>query len=195
LEQVGTVTDPLFAKRRRRVADEPKAALVEMSARPPRAGLNTFEFFAAYRVRVESLSPVHQGGGAGCPLRKKRTQGRPPPRYRTIRGLRPPSCTCAPLFLYRAQACPAGFADPDALPGALGVYSAWVFGVKTDPFYAHAGCQQATFFLCVVTTPKCTKAFHDFWSFTNVKKQVLFRNALGGHDDDAAARGRRAPTH
>ena len=143
------VTDPALGKEAAPVvADEPKVALVEYDVRArPRAGLkHLWNFFAAYAVAQWSLehSPIKEVVRAAR-LRKKRTQGVSGLDIATIRGLVTAFVHLRPLFYTAREACLLDSLTLMHFLARYGVFPTWVFGVKTDPFYAHCWVQQGDF--------------------------------------------------
>jgi hypothetical protein len=143
------VTDPALGKEAEPVvADEPKVALVEYDVRArPHAGLkHLWNFFAAYTVAQWSLEhrPIKEVVRAAR-LRKKRTQGVSGLDIATIRGLVTAFVHLRPLFYTAREACLLDSLTLTHFLARYGVFPTWVFGVKTDPFYAHCWVQQGDF--------------------------------------------------
>jgi hypothetical protein len=143
------VTDPVVGKEAAPVvADEPKVALVEYDVRArPRAGLkHLWNFFAAHAVAQWSLEhrPIKEVVRAAR-LRNKRTQGVSGLDIATIRGLVTAFVHLRPLFYTAREACLLDSLTLMHFLARYGVFPTWVFGVKTDPFYAHCWVQQGDF--------------------------------------------------
>jgi hypothetical protein len=140
------VTDPVVGKEAAPVvADEPKVALVEFDVcARPRAGLkHLWNFFAAYAVAQWSLEhrPIKEVVQAAR-LRRMRTQGVSGLDTATLRGLVTAFVHLRPLFYTAREACLLDSLTLMHFLARYGVFPTWVFGVKTDPFYAHCWVQQ-----------------------------------------------------
>jgi hypothetical protein len=140
------VTDPAQGKEVAPVsADEPKVALVEYDVRArPRARLgHLWNFFAAYAVARWSLGhrPIKEVVQAAR-LRKTRGPWTSGGDIAAIRGLVTAFVHLRPLFYTARDACLLDSLTLTHFLARYGVFATWVFGVKTDPFYAHCWVQQ-----------------------------------------------------
>jgi hypothetical protein len=143
------VTDPALGKEAAPVVvDEPKVALVEYDVRArPRAGLkHLWNLFGAYAAAQWSLEhrPIKAVVQAAR-LRRRRARGSPGPDIATIRGLVTAFVHLRPLFYTAREACLLDSLTLTHFLARYGVFPSWIFGVKTDPFYAHCWVQQGDF--------------------------------------------------
>ena len=143
------ITDPTLGKEAAPVvADPPKVALVEYDVHArPRAGLkHLWNFFRAYSTAQWSLEhrPIKAVVQAAR-QRKKRAQGVAGPDIATIRGLVTDFVHLRPLFYTAREACLLDSLTLTHFLARYGVFPTWIFGVKTDPFYAHCWVQEGDF--------------------------------------------------
>jgi hypothetical protein len=143
------VTDPTLGKEAAPViADEPKVALVEydLHVRPRTSLGQLWNFFAAYTTAQRSLRrrPIKEVVQAAR-LRKKRARGASGLDIATIRELVTAFVHLRPLFYTAHNACLLDSLTLTHFLARYGVFPTWVFGVKTDPFYAHCWVQQGDF--------------------------------------------------
>jgi Transglutaminase-like superfamily len=143
------VTDPVVGKEAAPVvADEPKVALVEYDVHArPRAGVKHFwNFLAAFAVAHWSLEHrAIKEVVQAARLRKKRAHGVSGLDIAAIRGLVTAFVHLRPLFYTAREACLLDSLTLMHFLARYGVFPTWVFGVKTDPFYAHCWVQQGDF--------------------------------------------------
>ncbi|HEY0340629.1 MAG TPA: lasso peptide biosynthesis B2 protein [Steroidobacteraceae bacterium] len=143
------VIDPAQGKEAAPVsADEPKVSLVEydVRARPHARPGHLWNFFAAYAVARWSLEhrPIKEVVQAAR-LRKKRTQTTSGHDIAAIRALVTAFVHLRPLFYTARDACLLDSLTLMHFLARYGVPATWVFGVKTDPFYAHCWVQHGDF--------------------------------------------------
>jgi hypothetical protein len=142
------VTDPALGKEAAPVvADKPKAALVEFDLHVrPRATLRQlWNFFAAFVAARWSLKhrPIKQVVQAAR-LRKKHAAAATVD-VATIRELVTAFVHVRPLFYTTRDGCLLDSVTLTHFLARYGVFPTWVFGVKTDPFYAHCWVQQGDY--------------------------------------------------
>jgi hypothetical protein len=143
------VTDPALGKvAAPTVAEQPKVSLVEYDLYTrPRATLGQlWNFFAAYAAAKWSLGrrPIKEVVQAAC-LRKEHGAGASGLDTTAIRELVTAFVHLRPLFYTARDACLLDSLTLTHYLARYGVFPTWVFGVKTDPFYAHCWVQQGDF--------------------------------------------------
>jgi Transglutaminase-like superfamily len=140
------VTDPAIGKEAAPVlAEQPKVALVEydLNFRPRTTLAHFWHFFTACTAAKWCLKhrPIKEVVEAAR-LRKRRAPSTPGVDIGEVRPLVAAFDHLRPLFFTAKNAC---LLDSLTLVNFLaghGVFPEWVFGVKTDPFYAHCWVQQ-----------------------------------------------------
>jgi hypothetical protein len=143
------VTDAALGKEAAPVtADQPKVALVEYDLHVrPRATLGQlWSFCAAFAVARWSLRhrPIKEVVQAAR-LRKQRASAASPVDVATIRELVTAFVHMRPLFYTARDACLLDSVTLSHYLARYGVFPTWVFGVRTDPFYAHCWVQQGDY--------------------------------------------------
>jgi hypothetical protein len=143
------VTDPAQGKEAAPVtADRPKVALVEYDLHQrPRATLKQlWNFCAAFAVARWSLQhrPIKEVVQAAR-LRKKRATGASAVDVAALRELVTAFVHMRPLFYTARDACLLDSVTLTHFLARYGVFPTWVFGVKTEPFYAHCWVQQGDY--------------------------------------------------
>jgi hypothetical protein len=147
------VTDPALGKEAvPAIADQPKVSLVEydLYARPRTGPRQLWNFLAAYAAAKWSLErrPIKEVVQAAR-LRKKRGSGTTGLAkgldITTLRELVAAFVHLRPLFYTARDACLLDSLTLTHYLARYGVFPTWVFGVKTDPFYAHCWVQQGDF--------------------------------------------------
>ena len=155
------VTDPAIGKEAAPVvADQPEAALVEydLHVRPRTSLKQLCNVFAAYVAARWLLGhrPIKEVVQT-VRLRKKCAPGPPRLDIATIRELVTAFVYLRPLFYTARDACLLDSLTLTRFLAGYGVFPTWVFGVKTDPFYAHCWVQEGDFVFN--DTPDFIKAF------------------------------------
>jgi hypothetical protein len=151
------VTDPALGKEAApAIADQPKVSLVEydLYTRPRTSPGQLWNFFIAYAAAKWSLErrPIKEVVQAAR-LRKKRGSGTPGlangsangSDIAMLRELVTAFVHLRPLFYTARDACLLDSLTLTHYLARYGVFPTWVFGVKTDPFYAHCWVQQGDF--------------------------------------------------
>ena len=144
------VTDPVVGKEAAPVvAEQPKAALVEFELNVrPRTTLaqlwNLFNAFTAAKWAVKHR-PIQEVVQAAGRLRKRSMRSQSTVDVATVRPLVTAFLYLRPLFYTSKQACLLDSLTLVRFLARYGVFPQWVFGVKTDPFYAHCWVQQGDF--------------------------------------------------
>jgi hypothetical protein len=143
------VTDPAVGKEAAPVkAEKPKVALVEYDLHVrPRATLRVlWNFCAAFAVARWSLKhrPIKEVVQAAR-RRKSRASGSPAVDIAAIRELVTAFVHVRPLFYTARDGCLLDSVTLSLFLARYGVFPTWVFGVKTEPFYAHCWVQQGDY--------------------------------------------------
>jgi Transglutaminase-like superfamily len=143
------VTDPAVGKEAAPVvADKPKVALVEydLHVRPRATPRQLWNFCAAFAVARWSLRhrPIKEVVLAAR-LRKKRAAATAPVDIAEVRELVTAFVHVRPLFYTARDGCLLDSVTLTHFLARYGVFPTWVFGVKTDPFYAHCWVQQGDY--------------------------------------------------
>jgi Transglutaminase-like superfamily len=141
------VTDPALGKIAAPiVADEVKVALVELQLheRPRATGGQFWNLFRAHALAKWSLKrrPIKEVVEAAR-LRKKGTSTAATLDIERVRTLVMAFFHLRPLFYTAHNACLLDSLTLTRFLALYGVFPDWVFGVKTDPFYAHCWVQQS----------------------------------------------------
>ena len=130
------------------IAEPPKYAMVEydLNSRPRATWAHLWRLCTAYTCAKWALKrrPIKEVVQAAR-LRKKRVSSATVITTATLRPLVTAFVHLRPLFYTAKDAC---LLDSLTLVNFLaghGVFPQWVFGVKTDPFYAHCWVQQGDF--------------------------------------------------
>jgi len=135
---VGKVAAPL-------VADRPKVALVEpqLHGRPRATGGQFWNLLGAHLAARWSLKrrPIKEVVQA-VRLRKKRGSSAGTVDLDKVRTLVAAFLYLRPLFYTAREACLLDSLTLIRFLAGYGVFPDWVFGVKTEPFYAHCWVQQ-----------------------------------------------------
>jgi Transglutaminase-like superfamily len=139
------VTDPTLGKEAAPVvADKPKVALVEydLHVRPRATPRQFWNFCVAFAVARWSLKhrPIKAVVEAAR-LRKARAVGTSKVDIATIRGLVTAFVHMRPLFYTTRDGCLLDSVTLTHFLARYGVFPTWVFGVRSDPFYAHCWIQ------------------------------------------------------
>jgi hypothetical protein len=143
------VTDPTLGKEAAPVTpDQPKVALVEYDLHVrPRATLGQlWSFCVAFAVARWSLRhrPIKEVVQAAR-LRKQRASAASPVDVATLRQLVTAFVHMRPLFYTARDACLLDSVTLSHYLARYGVFPTWVFGVRTEPFYAHCWVQQGDY--------------------------------------------------
>jgi hypothetical protein len=143
------VTDPAVGKEATPVtAEKPKVALVEYDLHVrPRASLGLlWNFCAAFAAARWSLKhrPIKEVVQAAR-LRKSRASGASALDIAMIRELVTAFVHVRPLLYSARNACLLDSVTLTLFLARYGVFPTWVFGVDTDPFYAHCWVQQGDY--------------------------------------------------
>jgi Transglutaminase-like superfamily len=142
------------------VAREPQSALVEYDLNvQPRASLgHLWHLFTAFAAAKWSLKcrPIKDVVEA-TRLRKARAPLSPVVDVAALRPLVASFIHLRPLFFTARQACLLDSLTLIHFLARYGAFPDWVFGVKTDPFYAHCWVQQGDFVFN--DTPDYIRAF------------------------------------
>jgi hypothetical protein len=130
------------------VAEPPKFAMVEydLNARPRTTLAQLWRVCVAYTgaklaLRRRPIKEVVQAAR----LRKKRATPTSRLEAGTLRALVTAFVHLRPLFFTAKDACLLDSLTLVNFLAGYGVFPEWVFGVKTDPFYAHCWVQQGDF--------------------------------------------------
>jgi len=139
------VTDPALGKEASPVVvEQPKVALVEydLHVRPRATLRQLWNFCAAFTMARWSLKhrPIKEVVQAAR-RRKKRASRASPVDIATIRELVTAFVHVRPLFYTARDACLLDCVTLTHFLARYGVFPTWVFGVRTDPFYAHCWVQ------------------------------------------------------
>ena len=140
------VTDPALGKEAAPiVTDEAKIALVEpqLYERPVATGGQFWNLLRAYAVAKWSLKrrPIKEVVEAAR-LRKKRASTGSTLDIKRVRALVAAFLYLRPLLYTAHNACLLDSLTLTRFLALYGVFPDWVFGVKTEPFYAHCWVQQ-----------------------------------------------------
>ena len=140
------VTDPNLGKEAAPIiADKAKVALVEpeLHARPQATVGHFWRLTRAYTAAKWSLKryPI-KAVVEGVRLRKKRSSVAPALEIDTVRSLVAAFIYLRPLLYTAHNACLLDSLTLTRFLASYGVFPDWIFGVKTDPFYAHCWVQQ-----------------------------------------------------
>jgi hypothetical protein len=143
------VTDPALGKEAAPItADKPKVALVEydLHVRPRATPRQLGNFCAAFAVARWSLKrrPIKDVVRA-VRLRKKRASAASAVDIAAIRELVTAFVHLRPLFYTARDGCLLDSVTLTHFLARYGVFPTWVFGVKTEPFYAHCWVQQGDY--------------------------------------------------
>ena len=143
------VTDPVLGKEVAPVeADKAKVALVEydLHVRPRATPRQLWNFCAAFVVARWSLKhrPIKEIVQAAR-LRKKRAARAPAVDVAMLRELVTAFVHMRPLFYTARDACLLDSVTLMHFLARYGVFPTWVFGVRTEPFYAHCWVQQGDY--------------------------------------------------
>jgi hypothetical protein len=143
------VTDPAIGKEAAPVkAEKPKVALVEYDLHVrPRATLGQlWNFCAAFAVARWSLKhrPIKEVVQAAR-LRKSRASGTSAVDIAAVRELVTAFVHVRPLLYTARDGCLLDSVTLSHYLARYGVFPDWVFGVKTEPFYAHCWVQQGDY--------------------------------------------------
>ncbi len=142
------VEDPAKGKKAAPVtAQEPRATLVEydLTVRPRTTYGQFLRLFTAHMAARWCLSqrPIKDVVEAAC-LRKKRAPW-PPLSIAVVRPIVTSFLYLRPWLYSSRDACLLDSLTLVNFLASYGVFPQWVFGVKTDPFYAHCWVQQGDF--------------------------------------------------
>jgi len=143
------ITDPALGKAAAPVvADKAKVALVEydLHVRPRATPRQLWNFCAAFMVARWSLKhrPIKEVVQAAR-LRKKRAATAPAADVAKLRELVTAFVHMRPLFYTARDACLLDSVTLMHFLARYGVFPTWVFGVRTEPFYAHCWVQQGDY--------------------------------------------------
>lgn len=143
------VTDPAIGKEAAPVvAEPPKAALVEdaLNVRPRTTVAHLWHLLSAYTAAKWSLKhrPIKEVVQAAT-LRKRRAPSTSPLEVGRVRPLVTAFVHLRPLFFTVRNACLLDSLTLVHFLAGYGFFPQWVFGVETDPFYAHCWVQQGDF--------------------------------------------------
>jgi Transglutaminase-like superfamily len=143
------VTDPALGKEAAPVvADQPKVALVEsdLYARPRPTLGQLWNFCAAFVAARWSLKhrPIKEVVQAAR-LRRRHASATPSVDIATVRELVTAFVHMRPLFYTARDGCLLDSVTLTHFLARYGVFPTWVFGVQTDPFYAHCWVQHGDF--------------------------------------------------
>jgi hypothetical protein len=143
------VTDPAVGKEAAPVkAEKPKVALVEydLLVRPRTTARHLWNLCAAFAVARWSLEhrPIKRVVQAAR-LRKSRASGTSIVDITAIRELVTAFVHLRPLFYTSREGCLLDSVTLSHFLARYGVFPTWVFGVKTEPFYAHCWLQQGDY--------------------------------------------------
>lgn len=139
------VTDPTVGKEAAPiVADEPKVALVEPKLHErPTASLRQFwrlvtaHTTAKWLLKHRPIKEVVEG------VRLRKRAAAPAMRLEAARPLVAAFCYLRPLLYSAHNSCLLDSLTLMRFLAAYGFHADWVFGVKTDPFYAHCWVQKS----------------------------------------------------
>jgi len=143
------VTDPALGKEAAPVAAEkPKVALVEydLHVRPRATPRQLWNFCAAFAAARWSLKhrPIKEVVQAAR-RRKKRASAASALDIGAIRELVTAFVHVRPLFYTARDGCLLDSVTLTHFLARYGVFPTWVFGVRTEPFYAHCWVQQGDY--------------------------------------------------
>ena len=143
------VTDPALGKEAAPVvADQPEVALVEsdLYARPRPTLGQLWNFCAAFVVARWSLEhrPIKEVVQAAR-QRKRHASATSSVDIATVRELVTAFVHMRPLFYTTRDGCLLDSVTLTHFLARYGVFPTWVFGVQTDPFYAHCWVQHGDF--------------------------------------------------
>lgn len=155
------VTDPALGKEAAPVVvDLPKVAVVEydLNVRPQTTLLQLRRLFTGYLAAKQSLKnrPIKEVVWA-VQERRRRAQPVSAVDIGTVRLLVTAFVHLRPLCYTAREACLLDSLTLLNFLARYGVYPHWIFGVKTDPFYAHCWVQQGE--LAFNDTPDYLKGF------------------------------------
>lgn len=143
------VTDPALGKEAAPVVvQSPKVAVVEydLNVRPQTTLLQLRRLFTAYLAAKRSLKhrPIKEVVWA---VQERRSRAQPVSAVDigTVRPLVTAFVHLRPLCYTAREACLLDSLTLLNFLARYGVYPQWIFGVKTDPFYAHCWVQQGEF--------------------------------------------------
>lgn len=130
------------------VAEQPKYAIVEydLNSRPRTTLAHLWRLCTAYGAAKWALKrrPIKEVVQA-VRLRKKRASSATVITTAALRPLVTAFVHLRPLFFTAKDACLLDSLTLVNFLAGYGVFPEWVFGVKTDPFYAHCWVQQGDF--------------------------------------------------
>jgi hypothetical protein len=143
------ITDPALGKEVAPVvADKAKVALVEydLHVRPRATPRQLWNFCAAFVAARWSLKhrPIKEVVQAAH-LRKKGAAAAPAVDVAMLRELVTAFVHMRPLFYTARDACLLDSVTLIHFLARYGVFPTWVFGVRTEPFYAHCWVQQGDY--------------------------------------------------